>query len=164
MQHMGKPLAEPAADAAPGLGDIGLDNFAPYLMNRAIGRWNAGLRAVLKEHGLTTAQMRALAVLSVRSGITIVELAVYTVIEQSTLSRTLEGLEARGLVRRAAREGDGRAREVFLTEAGAAAFARFWPEMLAGYEQMLDGVTEQERAVFITVLQKILRNIRLHPL
>jgi hypothetical protein len=33
------PLAPGAPD--PALGEIGLDNFAPYLMNRIMGRYNA---------------------------------------------------------------------------------------------------------------------------
>ncbi|GAB4284316.1 MAG: MarR family transcriptional regulator [Roseovarius sp.] len=163
----GQPVCGPediAPPRGPSLSDIGLDNFAPYLMNRAMGRWNAGLQAVLREHGLTTPQMRALAVLCVRPGITILELSVYTVIEQSTLSRTLDAMEARGLIRRTRSSSDARAREVYLTTAGRTAFARFWPAMLAGYERMLAGVSPEERAVFVTVLQKILRNIRRHPL
>lgn len=146
------------------LGEIGLDHFAPYLMNRAMGRWNAEMRAVLRAHGLSTAQMRALAVLSVRPGLTVAELAVYTVTEQSTMSRTLDTLEARGLLHRSVRSGDGRAREARLTSEGTEAFARFWPLMLNGYERMLEGVATPDREVFIRVLQQILRNIRHHPI
>jgi len=154
----------PPEQPAPTLGEIGLDHFAPYLMNRAMGRWNAEMRAVLRAHGLTTAQMRALAVLSARPGLTVAELAVFTVTEQSTMSRTLDTLEARGLIARGDRPGDGRAREARVTTAGAAAFARFWPQMLDGYERMLDGVATPDREIFIRVLQQILRNIRRHPI
>ena len=46
------------------LGEIGLSNFAPYLMNRIMGRYNADLRQEMGKLGLTTPKMRALAVLS----------------------------------------------------------------------------------------------------
>ena len=40
---------------------MGLDNFAPYLMNRIMGRYNAALSAEMAALGLTTPQMRSLA-------------------------------------------------------------------------------------------------------
>lgn len=73
----------------PDLGEIGLANYPPYLMNRIMGRYNANLRAEMAELGLTTPKMRALAVLSVVDAPLIGELAVYTMTEQSTLSRAL---------------------------------------------------------------------------
>ena len=74
------------------LGEIGLENFAPYLMNRIMGRYNASMREELAELGLTTPKMRALAVLAMIDGLLIGQLAVYAVVEYSTLSRSLDGL------------------------------------------------------------------------
>ena len=54
--------------SAPRLGEIGLDNYPPYLMNRIMGRYNAAIRAEMAKLGLTTPKMRALAVLSVMVG------------------------------------------------------------------------------------------------
>ena len=85
------------------LGQIGLQQFAPYLMNRIMGRYNATLRDDFRKQGLTIPQVRTLAVLSVTDGVTVNDLSVYTVIEQSTMSRTLDTLEGQGL--RAARAG-----------------------------------------------------------
>ena len=36
------------------LGEMGLENFAPYLMNRIIGRYNAALSSEMTKIGLTT--------------------------------------------------------------------------------------------------------------
>ncbi len=58
----------------PRLGEIGLMNFAPYLMNRIMGRYNAGFRDEMGDMGLTTPKARALAVLSVVEGPLIREL------------------------------------------------------------------------------------------
>ena len=69
------------------LGQIGLQQFAPYLMNRIMGRYNATLRDDFRKQGLTIPQVRTLAVLSVTDGVTVNDLSVYTVIEQSTLPR-----------------------------------------------------------------------------
>ncbi|MCX7889347.1 MAG: MarR family transcriptional regulator [Rhodobacteraceae bacterium] len=148
----------------PRLGEIGLHNFAPYLMNRIMGRYNASLREELAALGLTTPKMRALAVLSVIEGPTIGELAVFAVTEQSTLSRALDQLAAEGLIRRESHEGDARAVRVYATAAGRAAFDALWPHMAENYARMFRGIGEEERQAFVATLQKILRNIRKHEI
>ena len=144
----------------PTLGEIGLDHFAPYLLNRIVVRWNADLAAKLKEHDLNTIQMRTLAVLSLMSGATVNELSVYTVTEQSTMSRALDGMEADGLVRRRQREADMRVREIHVTEKGRAAFREFWPEMHEAFGRMFAGISEAEYETLIRLLTRVLRNIR----
>lgn len=153
-----------ADGAAPTLGEIGLNQFAPYLMNRVVARWNANLADALKAHGMTTVTMRALAVLSVSSGITINELSVFAVTEQSTMSRTLDAMEEQGLIRRRQRPEDMRVREVSITEAGRAAFDRVWPTMYAMVSRMFDGVDDEEYRAFAATLHKLLRNIRRHEI
>lgn len=160
---MNEQLAiEPERDGAARLGEIGLHSFAPYLMNRIMGRYNASLRAEMAALGLTTPKMRALAVLSVIEGPLIRELAVYAVVEQSTLSRTLDALAADGLIRREADAADSRATRVRITAAGRAAFERLWPHMAESYEAMFRGVGPEERDAFVGTLRKMLANIRKH--
>lgn len=154
--------AEPDPRAAARLGEMGLSGFAPYLMNRIMGRYNASLRAELATLGLTTPKMRALAALSVIEGPLIRDLAVYAVIEQSTLSRALDGLVADGLVRREQDARDSRGVRVYLTDAGRETFERLWPHMAAAYAAMFRGVPEDERLGFVATLQKLLANIRHH--
>ena len=144
----------------PVLGEIGLDNFAPYLLNRIMGRYNASLRAEMAALELTTPQMRSLAVLAIRDGILIRELAVYAVVEQSTLSRALEKLVKTEMVRLENDQIDTRGTRVFITSAGRDAFAKIWPRMAASYEQMFQNITESERVAFVSTLKKILGNVR----
>jgi len=156
--------ASPERERLPTLGEIGLDHFAPYLLNRITARWNADLALDLKEHGLNTIQMRTLAVLSILSGATVNELAVYTVTEQSTMSRALDGMERDGLVRRQNRPGDMRVREVHVTEGGRETFKRFWPTMHAQYERMFEGISDAEYETLIRLLTRVLKNIRQHEI
>jgi len=153
------PAARP-----PSLGEIGLTSFAPYLMNRIMGRYNAGLREAMAGMGLTTPKARALAVLTVVEGPLIRELAVFTVTEQSTLSRALDQLQAEGLVRRETDASDSRAVRVFLTEAGRAVFDSLWPHMAEAQARMFRGIPDDERLTFIATLQKMLINIRKHEI
>lgn len=146
------------------LGEMGLSNFAPYLMNRIMGRYNASMREEIAGLGLTTPKARTLAVLSVNDGLLIRDLAVYTVTEQSTLSRALDRLQAEGLVRRETDASDNRAVRVFITDAGRAAFEMLWPHMASAYARMFRGITEDERLTFIATLQKMLANVRVHDI
>jgi DNA-binding MarR family transcriptional regulator len=144
------------------LGEVGLDQFAPYLMNRIMGRYNAAMQEEMAKLGLTTPQMRSLAVLSVRDGILIRELAVFAVVQQSTLSRALDTLAQNGLVRRQPDPDDSRATRIFLTDSGRAAFQRLWPHMSDAYQAMFAGIDAAEKQAFVGTLQKMLKNIRKH--
>lgn len=144
------------------LGEIGLNNFAPYLMNRIMGRYNVSLREEMAALGLTTPKMRALAVLSVIDGILLRELAVFAVVELSTLSRALDALEADGLVKCQTDTSDGRARRVYIADAGRETFDSLWPHMSQNYERMFMGIEGEERRAFVGTLQKMLANIRKH--
>lgn len=157
---MNKP--ENATAEVSRLGEMGLENFAPYLMNRIIGRYNAALSSEMASLGLTTPQMRSLAVLSVMDGILIRELAVYAVVQQSTLSRALDTLDTNGLVRRETDEKDSRATRVFLTDTGREAYERLWPHMFEASDAMFKGISDTEKRAFVGTLQTILRNIRKH--
>lgn len=147
-------------DHMPTLGEIGLNNFAPYLMNRVMARWNANMAEELKRVDITTAKMRALAVLSITPSATINELSVFAVIEQSTMSRTLDSLEEQGYIRRQPRLEDMRVRDVSITEEGRTAFDQMWPVLYDSLLQMFSGIDEDEYRTFLATLQKILRNIR----
>ncbi|MCX8997135.1 MarR family transcriptional regulator [Rhizobiaceae bacterium BDR2-2] len=148
------------AEVKRSLGEIGLNNFAPYLMNRLMARYNANLAEELKHMDMTTAKVRTLAVLSVTPSATINELSVFAVTEQSTMSRTLDSLEEQGYIRRQPRAEDMRVRDVTITEEGRAAFAKVWPIMYDFLLQMFEGIGEDEHRAFVGTLQKILRNVR----
>ncbi len=158
--HTGNaPQINPVGKYQP-LGEIGLSKFAPYLMNRIMGRWNSNLQKCMVDSELTTVKMRTLAVLSVNSGLTVNQLAIYAVIEQSTISRSLDTLEDQGFIRRETRSSDARVREIHITDKGRATFDAFWPVMFKNYQDLLAGVDEAEREAFFNTLHKLLNNIR----
>ena len=135
--------------------------FAPYMMNRIMARYNAGVAEALAAEGVSVPQMRALAVLAERGPCTVNDLSVLTVIKQSTLSRTLDAMEAASLVRREAGT-DSRVRNIHLTDAGAAAHARAWPAMRRAEERLFEGLSTEERDAFTLTLSRILTTIRHH--
>lgn len=160
--RFGTALLKPAnadQDAIPSIGEIGLNHFAPYLLNRVSARWNADMLEVLKSFDLTTAKMRTLAVLAITPGMTANDLALHTITEQSTMSRTLDAMEEQGLIESRPRKEDLRVREVYLTEKGRQLFAEFWPAMYRRYSDVFNGVSEAEYESFISVLHKMLQNM-----
>lgn len=163
-QPIDRSVADGPAAKLPRLSEIGLGNYAPYLMNRIMGRYNASLRDDMADLGLTTPKMRALAVLSVIDAPLIGELAVYSVVEQSTLSRALDQLEGERLVVRTLDATDSRATRVSLTEAGRVRFESLWPRMAEAHEHMFRGISADERLNFVGTLQKMLGNIRKHEI
>ena len=151
-----------ATGPRPSLGQIGLQQFAPYLINSVSLSWSTHLAVALKAHDLTTTKMRALAILSISSPVTINELSLYALTEQSTMSRTLDALEEQGFVVRKPRPEDLRVRDVDITQAGRDAFARVWPTMYDLLLKMFEGVDNEEYKAFTATLQKMVLNIRKH--
>jgi DNA-binding MarR family transcriptional regulator len=155
--------ADDGGTGIPPFAELGLERFAPYLINRISERWNSTISEALKGTDLTTMRMRALATLAVRPGLTINELSVLAVSEQSTMSRNLDALEEAGLVRRVPKSDDLRAREIHITPEGQRALDAFWPTMHAHHQALLAGLTDSERDQFLALLTKVLTNVRQTP-
>ncbi len=139
--------------------DLVLGEFVPYLLVRTVGKHTARLRRRLAPFGLTIVKMRTLGVLSVSDGVQIGELAMHAVVEQSTLSRALDGMERDGLVVRRVNPDDNRAVRVYMTEKGRALFKRIWPFIREAGDELFRGISEEEKATFKTTLKKMLANI-----
>jgi DNA-binding MarR family transcriptional regulator len=147
-------------EMAPG---VRLDDFLPYLLNRIVNRLNMALAEDLKTIGATVPEYRVLAVLMARDGRSVNELSVYTVIEQSTLSKLLLRMESSGLIARHNDASDGRVVNVYLTDAGRAVFAKVLPGALDHYRTAIRGLDETERASLVRTLHRVLDNVRVSP-
>ena len=139
-----------------------LADFAPYLMNRIMHRYNQSLQSGMADLGISIPKMRALAVLADKGSLSVNELAVFAVFEQPTMSRTIDQLARDGLVQRTRDEADGRARNVTLTPAGAALYRDLLPTMLEAEARMFTDIEPAVRGKFVDTLNTILKNIRVH--
>ena len=97
-------------------------------------------------------------------GLLLRDLAVYAVVEQSTLSRAIDQLALEGRVNRSPDPDDSRAMRISITTDGRADFERLWPTMAQAYRRMFDGISAREQAAFVSTLQTILANIRQHDI
>ncbi len=87
---------------------------------RVTNRWQAVIRAALRPFGLTHVQFVLLAALTWAQGeLTQIELAHRTRTDPMMTSQVLRALERKGLIERREHPGDGRARLLSVTAAGA---------------------------------------------
>ena len=140
------------------------DEFVPYLMRRVSERLSKSLAEALKPFDQTPNAWRVLVALASRERASISELAEFTIIDQSTLSRTVARMEEQRLVKRAPSEADGRTVVVSLTEAGQRAFEQMLPIASAQYEWAIRGIPARNVDVMRTTLQQMLNNIRFSPI
>ena len=145
-------------EAAPG---VSLDDFLPYLINRISNRLNMDLAADMKSLGITIPYYRILSVLNAHDGRSIGELVVYSMTEQSTVSKLVGRMERNGLVERRQDPDDKRIVNIHLCDSGREALAKIRPLALTHFKRAIEGIEDKERETLIRTLHKILDNIRL---
>lgn len=141
-----------------------LRQYAPYLITRLAHRWGADQSAALADLGWNGTMMRIMSSLSAHKELTINELAVLSVTEQSTTSRTIETLVTAGYVGREISDSDQRVRTVVLTELGKAKLKEIAPLVNALYDRLVEDVDEEELMICIRVLQKMTDKICLNKI
>jgi len=84
------------------------------------------------------------------------------VIKQPTLSRTLDTMEAAGLIRREADTKDSRIRHIQLTETGKRVHETAWPAMLRMQDVMFSVLSADDRKMMNDLLLRVFYSIRQH--
>jgi len=136
-----------------------LDDYVPYLLNRAGARIAASFSEEVRPFGITLQMWRALAALTDRDGQTVGELSGRTSIEISTLSRVLDGLQRLKLLERRRAESDGRVVSLHLTAAGRSMTRRIIP-MAEGYERVaVGGLSARDVATLKRLLRALYTNM-----
>lgn len=125
-----------------------------YELKRAQQALRATMDAALGELGLTAPQYAALAVLEAVPGVSSAELARLSFVTPQTTHAIVAGLEARGLLARAARPGHGRVLAAALTQDGRALVARGHDVVSAVEERMTAALGAKERRQLFTLLRR----------
>lgn len=133
-----------------------LNDFLPYLVNRIGPAVEAGFAAPLKEAGVDLQSWRVLAVLHEYGEQTVGDLSQLTSVNLSTLSRLIDRMARRGLVRRRRAEGgDGRSVIVVPTESGTAIAEALIPRALDYETWIARGLTAAELRSLKSLLIKL---------
>tara|TARA_R110002126_G_scaffold87443_4_gene210446 strand:+ start:3901 stop:4377 length:477 start_codon:yes stop_codon:yes gene_type:complete len=141
-----------------------LSQYLPYLITRLTNRWQVKQDADLKDIGVQGATMRILACLGAYKQLTVNELSVLSVTEQSTVSRLVEQLVTAGMAQREIDATDQRVRRVSLTAKGRKKLKETAPVINRNYHNMTDDIDPAQLAVCVEVMQAMLKKIRVHDL
>lgn len=109
--------------------ELDLNQFLPYRLNRLADRISDELeRMYARRHGINVAQWRVLAWLSHCDELTAKTICHYTNMDKARVSRAIQALEERGLIRRRPSSRDQRVHDLRLTPEGEGLLAELIPE------------------------------------
>jgi len=114
--------------------------------------------ARLRELGFATAQLPVLTALKDGARLSQTELARWAKVEQPTMAQLLARMERDGIIRREPDPKDRRSSLVALTDEALARLPAGRAILEAGNREAMHGLTEDEVATFICLLQRVLAN------
>ncbi len=138
-----------------------LDDYLPYLVNRVgtiIAEQFGG--EVLAEHSLSIAMWRVLAALAAQGSLRQIDLAGFTSIDTSTLSRLVSRLVGAGLVTRGRSASSNREVAVKLSGKGNALVARLIPLARQYEADAIAGLSREELLVLKRCLRRVFGNMK----
>lgn len=159
----GGPLAR-ASDAAerrPAAAEpeFKIDDHIFYLVGQIFAKREQAMVKRLRPLKITYNAMRALLMLLGRDGCTLGELTDATVIERTTLSRTIEGLKRRHIVRCVPRPSDRRHVEVYLTDKGRRVIGDLLPMIVDQNLEAVAGLSPAEVDLLRLLLRRVIANL-----
>lgn len=155
------PMSRPAPSDPPAFYDpatYGQELSMGYLMRQVVMGLTTEVDRRLDFLDLTHAQWPPLFLLYRGMASTLAELARELHTDAGAMTRTLDRLEAKGLVRRVRCEHDRRVSRLALTEAGAAAAAQVPPVLSEVQNAYLQGFTHQEWRQLLDLLARLRAN------
>lgn len=137
-------------------GSLKLQHYLPYRLSVAANAVSRVIALAYEEKfGLTIPQWRLIAVLSDQSPLTQQELCKHTVMDKVTVTRAVQGLLRRRLVKDIPNVLDGRSHRLILTATGKALYDEVAPVALDYETRLLDGM----KATDIEKLEQQLRQL-----
>ena len=142
-------------------GDIIVDNAIGFWIHRVYQASRNEMYRVFRANGedITPEQWALLIRLWERDGRTQSELSEATFRDAPTMSRIVDGMEARGLLERRADPADGRARRIHLTRDGRALKKKLVPLVEDIVGRMVEGVEERALVTTRTSLRRMFENL-----
>lgn len=140
-----------------------LGQYLPYLINRAGARLAVAFGQELRRHGITLQEWRVMAALAAQGAQRLSDLAAFTSIELSTLSRLIGRMQRSGLLSRDRANGDRREISLKLTAKGTR-LTRTIILTAKQYERLsLRGISKTEEAQLKRLLVQVYANIGTLP-
>jgi DNA-binding MarR family transcriptional regulator len=134
-----------------------------YLIARTAGRYAIDMEDALRAIDMDLPSWRALMLLHEVNPSSVSEITERAVMRLSTMTRVVQRLEKRGLVRLAARKRDARVTEVFITPEGERAVTRVRAIASRIYHIAFHDLTAAEIATLNALLGRVFRNLAIQP-
>jgi DNA-binding MarR family transcriptional regulator len=153
-------LAAPAAALAKPEQAKFIDNYLSYLLSRAGHEVYRAFHTTVHAAGLSSLEWRVLATLSDGDGLTVGDLALVVLAEQSTLTKLLQRMEKAGWLRRGSDASDARRTLVFETPQGRSVVADLLQKAKAHELQLLASFSSTEVAALKKILKALIEPTR----
>ncbi len=135
--------------------DSFLDNLG-FVVNKVGERINHQIEDVIAPHGLAIRQYGMLLLLQAEGPQAQIVLSERVGLDRTSVMRTVDMLEARGLVRRDPHPSDRRKHSVVLTDAGANLLESTIAEVRQAERDVTEVLSEQEQAQLLGLLRRLL--------
>jgi DNA-binding MarR family transcriptional regulator len=135
------------------------DEFLFHLFTVLTRHRDARLDSILKPLNLNVSRHRALAVIASFEPCTMTELAEFSCVDRTTMTRTVDHLVAGGLVERFTPPRDRRHVLMSLTAAGREVYRQARSVIVAANKELLAGAPEDGRRAMIRVQRRIIANL-----
>ncbi|WP_107850687.1 MarR family winged helix-turn-helix transcriptional regulator [Oceanimonas marisflavi] len=143
-----------------GKDDLALERFLPYKLMQVAEQVSGELAKFYRsEFGITRPEWRLLAVLGQGKALIARELAEMTCMDKVKVSRALQGMEDKGLIRRTPNPKDQRAARIVLTAEGKALYRRMVPRVLEWERRLAQGLPGEKTHSLIDSLNCLLTQL-----
>ncbi|MCL2077595.1 MAG: MarR family transcriptional regulator [Oscillospiraceae bacterium] len=129
------------------------------LSNDVAKLFDVQLRLEMLKNGMRTSYRHLLHPLSLKDGVTQLDLVRITKLKAPTVSTTLRNMEADGLVSRETDKDDARATRVYITEKGREIDKKMRVSGVRLEKIFLNGITPEEKEQVMTILSKMKDNM-----
>ncbi len=133
-----------------------LDNFAPYIVSTLSRLFADLLEKSLRAEGLSVSNWRVLLCLEKHEKRTLNQIVDYTLLPQSTLSRSLARMEERDLITRTRQDEDARTYDIRITEKGSKKIENTFHSVQKACEQPLLTLGKGEKDQWMKTMKKII--------
>lgn len=142
---------------------VDLITYVFHLFTVTTRHRDARLETILKPLGLSLPRHRALSVIATQEPCTMTELAELSVVDRTTLTRTVDQLVTAGLVARATPPEDRRQVVLTLTEEGRVACRGSLQAIYRLNREMLEELSEEEQRILARAFQRFLTQLVAEP-
>lgn len=158
------PITDPAGPSSDPLDEnFSMTSWPFYWVTRAGRRYAHSLDSSLKVIGMDIARWRVLMILTEFSPASISELADHGVSKLSTMTKTVQRMEAQGLVVTRGRDTDARVTEVMLTDAGHETVSLVRAHASRLFHVAFEGISQAELLTLNDILGRLHGNLEQLP-